>query len=354
MSLLEKLKKNSRLSGTDVLADSKIFSTKDSILTDIPAINIALSGELESGLSSGLLTLAGESKRFKSMYLLFLAGTYLKAYPESVFIFYDSEFGASLDYFASFGIDTNRVLHCPLKNIEDFKLDIINQLESLEKGTRVFIGLDSLGNLASKKEIDDALENKSVADMGRSKQIKSCFRMITPYLTLNNIPMVVVNHTYKTQTMYSTDVVSGGTGIYYSSQAIWIIGRQQDQEKGDDGKNTLNGYNFIINIEKSRFVKEKSKIAIQVSFNGGIEKYSGLLDLALEGGFIVKPKVGWYQVCDPVTKVPLQGSLREADTYTAAVWDPLLKSKEFKEFVKNKFKLAQVKMIQDDIIDDEV
>lgn len=141
-------------------------------------------------------------------------------------------------------------------------------------------------------------------------------------------------------------VASHNTGAYYSSQGIWIIGRQQD--KDDTG---LNGFNFVINIEKGRRVKEKSKIPITVNFKKGVDRYSGLLDIALEGGFIIKPKVGWYQVCDPVTKVPLPKSLREADTHTAEVWGPLLTSTEFKEFIKDKYKLAVVDMLQDETVD---
>jgi hypothetical protein len=84
--------------------------------------------------------------------------------------------------------------------------------------------------------------------------------------------MVVVNHTYKEIGMFPKDIVGGGTGSYYSADNIYILGRQQDK----DGTEIV-GYHFIINVEKSRYVKEKSKIPISVSFEGGIQKYSGLL-----------------------------------------------------------------------------
>ena len=54
-----------------------------------------------------------------------------------------------------------------------------------------------MGNLASKKEVEDAEAGKSVADMSRAKAFKSLFRMVTPHLTLKDIPLIVVNHTYK-------------------------------------------------------------------------------------------------------------------------------------------------------------
>ena len=108
--------------------------------------------------------------------------------------------------------------------------------------------------------------------------------MVTPYLTMKNIPLVAVNHTYKEIGLFPKDVVGGGTGIYYSADNIWIIGRQQDKQGTE-----IKGYHFVINVDKSRYVKEKSKIPISVSWEGGVQRFSGLLDVALAGGYVVKP-----------------------------------------------------------------
>ena len=178
--------------------------------------------------------------------------------------------------------------------------------------------VDSVGNLASKKEVEDALEGKSVADMTRAKQMKSLFRMITPHLTIKDIPAIVVNHTYKEIGLFPKDVVSGGTGIYYSADNIWIIGRQQDK-KGTE----IKGYHFVINIEKSRYVKEKSKIPISVTWEGGVSKFSGLLDVALAGGHVVKPSNGWYQGIHPETGEVITGKVREKDTVKEEFWNPI-------------------------------
>ena len=112
---------------------------------------------------------------------------------------------------------------------------------------KVIIVIDSIGNLASKKELEDALNEKSVADMSRAKALKGLFRMVTPYLTMKNVPLLAVNHTYQEIGLFPKSIVSGGTGIYYSADNIWIIGRQQ-QKQGTEVK----GYNFVINVEKSR------------------------------------------------------------------------------------------------------
>ena len=334
MSLINKLKKNSTIEHTAILSKSTLLKEKDVIPTSVPMVNVALSGKLDGGLTPGITVLAGPSKHFKTAFALLMASSYQQKYPEAVILFYDSEFGSPQAYFETFGIDMDRVLHTPITDVEELKHDIMAQFSQLEKGERVMIVIDSIGNLASKKEVEDAVEGKSVADMSRAKQLKSLFRMTTPHLTLKDIPMVVVNHTYKEIGMFPKDIVSGGTGIVYSADTIWIIGRQQEKTGTE-----ISGYNFIINIEKSRFVKEKSKIPITVSFEGGIQKYSGLMDIALEGSFVVKPSNGWYAKVDQETGEILEKQ-RFSDTQTRLFWEDILNSEKFQEYVRKKYEIS--------------
>lgn len=345
-SLMERLKKNSKIKETASLLESKFFESKEQIVTDVPAINIALSGSLDGGLQSGLTVVAGPSKHFKSSICLVMAAAYQKKYDDGVILFYDSEFGSPQSYFEAFGVDTNRVIHTPITDIEQLKFDIMSQLQELKKGDHVMILIDSIGNLASKKEVEDALNEKAVADMSRAKQLKSLFRMVTPHLTMKDLPMVAINHTYQTLEIYSKAQISGGTGILYSANDAWIISRSQEKDGTE-----LAGYTFTINIEKSRRVKEKSKIPLTVMFDGGITRYSGLLDLALEAGIVIKPSMGWFQKVDPQTGEVLDGKYRAKDTDTAEFWEPLLKSKEFNDAVRQKFLLvhdAQNEEVADD------
>jgi RecA/RadA recombinase len=335
MSLLDKLQKNSTIKDTEILRDSKFFNEKDLIQTNVPMINVALSGSLDGGLTPGLTMFAGPSKHFKTAFALMLAKSYLDKYKDAVVLFYDSEFGSPQSYFTSFGIDTARVLHTPITDIEQLKHDSMAQLTNIERGDRVIIIVDSIGNLASKKEVDDATEGKSVADMSRAKQIKSLFRMITPHLTIKDIPMVVVNHTYMEMGLFPKAIVGGGTGSYYSADNIFIIGRQQEKE----GTEVI-GYNFIINVEKSRYVKEKSKIPVEVTYEGGISKWSGLLDVALQGGFVTKPSNGWYSHAGSNEK------LRLKDTYTKEFWLPILAKKEFRDYVETIYKVDSANLAQ--------
>lgn len=303
--------------------------------TDVPMVNVALSGSIDGGITPGITVLAGPSKHFKTSFALLMASAYLQAKPESVVLFYDSEFGSPQTYFEQFGIDPERVLHTPITNIEELKFDLVAQLEELDRNDDVIVVIDSIGNLASKKELDDALNEKAVADMSRAKALKGLFRIITPYLAMKNIPLLAVNHTYKEIGLFPRDIVGGGTGIMYSSDNVWIIGRQQEKQ----GQEVV-GYNFIINVEKSRYVKEKSKIPIGVSWEGGVQKYSGLLEVALIGGYVDKPSNGWYQRVDLTTGEVIGSKLRLKDTMTADFWEPILETTDFPEFLKKTYKIG--------------
>lgn len=340
-ALLEKMKAAGSIKVT-TLAESTLFNDKDLVTTSIPIINVAFSGRLDGGIVSGLTVAAGPSKHYKSLLGLTCMHAYLTKYPEAVCLFYDSEFGISPEYLRDQGIDANRVIHIPVMHIEELKFDIVKRLEQIKREDKVFIMIDSLGNLASKKEIDDALDEKSVADMTRAKQGKSLFRMITPHLTTKDIPCFAIAHTYDTMEMFSKQIVSGGKGIYYSAQTIFIIGRSQEKEGTD-----VVGWNFTLNIEKSRFVKEKSKLVFQVKYDGGMNKFSGLLDLALESGHIIKTGHR-YQFVNPTTGEINEKKWKESEL-TEDHYQTLITDNKFKDFVKNKFMLTSKReMIEDE------
>ena len=349
MSILDKLKKGSTIKDSSILAKSQFFTEKDMIQTSVPMINVALAGNLDGGLTPGLTMFAGPSKHFKTAFALLMASAYMEKYKDAVVLFYDSEFGTPQSYFDTFNIDTNRVLHTPITDVEQLKHDIMVQLQQIDKGDKVIIILDSIGNLASKKEVEDSLEGKSVADMSRAKQMKSLFRMVTPHLTIKDIPMIVVNHTYKEIGLYPRDIVGGGTGSYYSADTIWILGRQQEKTGTE-----ITGYNFIINVEKSRFVREKSKIPVAVSFDGGIQKYSGLMDIALEGNFVNKPSNGWYAKVDQETG-EIGDKKRFDDTQTGEFWNDILASEKFKEYVRKRYEITYGSIMgKDPILEEEI
>lgn len=331
--LMEKMLKSGSVKHVTLLSDSKLFGKKDLIKTKIPALNVAFSGELDGGMIPGLTVIAGPSRHFKSNIGLIGVQAYLDKYKDAICLFYDSEFGITPEYLNANGVDPTRVLHIPIEHIEQLKFDIAKRLDDIERGDKVIIFVDSLGNLASKKEAEDALEGHGATDMSRAKAIKSLFRIITPHLTTKDIPCLVINHTYQEMGLFPKAIVSGGTGIMYSANTVFIIGRSQEKDGTD-----IVGYNFTINIEKSRYVKEKSKIPLNVTYENGVSQHSALLELALESNDIAKPSNGWYQLVDKETGELIGGKVRTKDVGT--LLDDVIKRESFHEFVKNKYKLG--------------
>jgi hypothetical protein len=173
--------------------------------------------------------------------------------------------------------------------------------------------------------------------------------MVTPHLNLKDIPMIVVNHTYMEIGMFPKAIVGGGTGSYYSADNIFIIGRQQEKE----GTEVI-GYNFIINVEKSRYVREKSKIPVCVKYEGGLSKWSGLLEMALESKHVVKPSNGWYSKVDSETGEVEAKKWRIKDTDSKEFWGSIVTNPTFQAWVKENYQVSHGELVRDEDIEREM
>lgn len=298
------------------------------IKSDIPMLNVALSGDVNKGLSYGVTVFAGPSKHFKTSYGLELMSAFQKQYKDGVCVYLDSEFG-SIDTLNNFDIDKERVLHVPVTNIEELKFNVISLLENIAEGEKVFLFVDSIGNLASKKELEDAQNEKSVADMTRAKQLKGFFRMITPLIKLKKVYTYFIAHTYDTQEMFSKKVVSGGTGITYSADTVIIVGKSQEKDGTE-----LSGFKFTLNIDKSRSIKEKSKIGIIATFDKGIQHYSGLDEIAVECGIVDKVK----RRSNMLVFKDMEIKEKDAGTHKE-FWDKVFAESDLAECISLKYKL---------------
>lgn len=338
--LMKRMKKASVIENAAQLSKSELFNLNNLIPLPVPMMNVAFSGKLDGGFNAGLHQIAGASGSFKTNLCLVLLKAYQDKYQDGIILFYDSEFGAS-NYFKSFGIDEDRVLHIPIMNLEEFTFDVMKKLEDVQMGDNLMIFVDSIGSLASKKEVEDALKESSAADMTRAKKSKGLTRMITPYLTKFNIPMLCINHIYSEIGLYPKDIVSGGTGWKYSSHSVFIMGKRQIKDGTD-----LQGFEFIMKADKSRYIKEKTAIPITVTFEGGISKWSGLMDVALATGHVTKPKNGWYTR----PKYDVDKNWRMAATNSEEFWQPLLDDDGFKKSVESMFSLTAKKSL---VVDSE-
>ena len=269
MSLLDKMLKSGNIKSASVLSKSSFFNVKEVIPTDLPILNIAFSGSLDGGLLPGLTVVAGASKSFKTMLSLYCMKAYLDKYKDSVAILYDSEFGITPDYIQSFDIDIDRVIHIPIENVEQLKFDIVQRLGEIEKKDKVFIMIDSIGNLASKKEVEDAENEKSVADMSRAKSLKSLFRIITPHLTTRQVPCLAINHIYQEIGMFPKNIVSGGCLV--AGTEIQTPDGLKSVEDFNVGEKvmTLSGEQIVTHVWNPDTLEEGEPECYEITFEDG-------------------------------------------------------------------------------------
>jgi hypothetical protein len=180
--------------------------------------------------------------------------------------------------------------------------------------------------------------------MSRAKQINSLCRIIAPHLVIKSLYMVAINHGYKEQGLFPKTIVGGGEKIFLISDNIWIIGRQQEKE-GDE----VVGHTFLIKNEKSRYSREKLVVPITVTHTGGLDRFSGLLELAEESGHVkqVSQRPKGYARVDLDTGEIRDEVVKLADTSTLAFWKDILEDPTFKEFIRTKFKVAYNQLIPD-------
>jgi hypothetical protein len=341
MALLDKLRKNTILK-PEILKNSKYFNNQKYIKTNIPLLNVALSGRIHGGLPRGIYQIAAPPKHFKTNFMIEIMKGFQKENEgkDAIVVLYDSELGSTPEYFEQAGIDTSKIDHRPIRSVEELKTDCANLMNDISEGDNVLICIDSLGMLRSDKETNDAIDNKQVSDMTRAKAIKSFFRIITGEAAIKQIPMIVVNHSYETQEMYSKEVASGGRGAQYAAQALHFISKAQEKEPEKitiDGKtktkDVLAGFKFTLRAALSRYVRENSTFPIYVTFADGISRYSGIFELAQEFGYITSEKQGWYSVKGDAPK-------RKSDIEDdEEIMESFLTDQEFCDKVEKKYAL---------------
>ena len=254
-------------------------------------LNALLSGSVYGGIPDNRVTaIAGEQATGKTFYAIGIAKNFLDTNPDGAVFYFDSEAAATGDLFKNRGLDADRVWHFPVDTIEEFRTQIIRILDNLlkckeEERKPLLIVLDSLGMLASSKELKDALADNQVRDMTKTQSIKSVFRIITSKLGKLKVPMIVTNHTYKTMNPYGEQSdMGGGSGLKYAASTIMYLSKSKEKDGTDVVGNIIK-----VKANKSRFTKENSQVATRLFFDArGLDKYYGLLELGEKYGVFTR------------------------------------------------------------------
>lgn len=254
------------------------------------AFNALLSGSLFDGLPDNKITcLAGESATGKTYFSLGIVAQFLAANPEGVVLYFDTEQAVTSDMFTERGVDPKRVAVFPVETVEEFRhqcLTIVDKVLATDESERkpMMIVLDSLGMLSTAKEMNDVAEGKNTRDMTRAQVIKGTFRVLTLKLGKAKIPMIMTNHTYDVVGAYvPTKELGGGSGLKYAASTIVTLSKKKDKQDDEVVGNLI-----TCKLYKSRLTKENKIVQVQLNFDSGLNRYYGLVDLALDYGIFKK------------------------------------------------------------------
>ena len=246
--------------------------------------NALLSGSIYGGLPSNKITaIAGESATGKTYFLMGMVKNFLDKNPESGVVYFESESAITKQMVIDRGIDPNRMVMIPVTTVQEFRTQALKVLDrymqqDVDVRRPMFLCLDSLGMLSTTKEVEDTSDGKETRDMTRAQVLKAAFRVLTLKLGKAKVPMVVTNHTYDVVgSMFPTKEMGGGSGLKYAASSIIYLSKKKEKDGTEIIGNIVHCKNH-----KSRLTKENKMVDVRLTYNKGLDKYYGLLELALK------------------------------------------------------------------------
>ena len=247
--------------------------------------NALLSGSINGGLPSNKITaIAGESATGKTFFVMGMVKNFLDSNPDAGVIYFESESAITKQMVIDRGIDPKRMVMFPVTTVQEFRTQAIKVLDKyLEQNEAdrkpIMLCLDSMGMLSTTKEIDDTADGKETRDMTRAQVLKA-FRVLTLKLGRAKVPMVVTNHTYDVVgSMFPTKEMGGGSGLKYAASTIIYLSKKKEK----DGTEVIGNIVHCKN-QKSRLTIENKMVDVRLTYEKGLDRYYGLLDLAVQYG----------------------------------------------------------------------
>tara|TARA_B100000073_G_scaffold227428_1_gene189727 strand:- start:327 stop:1340 length:1014 start_codon:yes stop_codon:yes gene_type:complete len=245
--------------------------------------NGLLSGSIYGGLPANKITaLAGESATGKTFFLMGMVKNFLDANPSSGVVYFESESAITKQMVIDRGIDPDRMVILPVTTVQEFRTQALKVLDrylqqDVDIRKPMFMCLDSLGMLSTTKEVEDTTDGKETRDMTRAQVLKAAFRVLTLKLGKAKVPMVVTNHTYDSMGLFSTKEMGGGSGLKYAASSIVFLSKKKEK----DGTEVIGNIVHCKN-HKSRLTMENKMVDVRLTYDKGLDKYYGLLDLAIK------------------------------------------------------------------------
>ena len=249
--------------------------------------NALLSGSIYDGLPDNKITaLAGESATGKTFFALGMCKQFLEDNADAAVIYFESESATSKKMIEERGIDSSRIMMVPVTTVQEFRTQAIRILDQyMEDKTdmKMLFVLDSLGMLSTTKEIEDTTAGAETRDMTRAQLVKGAFRVLTLKLAKAGVALIVTNHTYDQMGLFAKRVMGGGSGLKYAASSILFLSRKKEKEGTEVIGNIVHCKN-----EKSRLTVENRVVDVMLTYKKGLDRYYGLLDLAIKYGIFKK------------------------------------------------------------------
>ena len=252
--------------------------------------NALLSGSIYGGLPSNKITaLAGESATGKTYFAMGIVKTFLDTNPDAGVIYFESESAITKELIVNRGIDADRMVIFPVSTVQEFRHSVLKILDSYltqNEADRkpLFLCLDSLGMLSTTKEMEDTAEGKETRDMTRAQVLKAAFRVMTLKLGRAKVPMLVTNHTYDVVgSMFPQKEMGGGSGLKYAASTIVYLSKKKEKDGTEVIGNIIHCKNH-----KSRLTVENKMVDVKLTYDKGLDRYYGLLELAEKHGVFKK------------------------------------------------------------------
>ncbi len=251
--------------------------------------NSLLSGSIYGGLPANKITaIAGESATGKTYFLMGIVKNFLDSNPNAGVIYFESESAITRNMVVDRGIDPKRMVIFPVTTVQEFRTQALKVLDGYmaqpESDRKpMFLCLDSLGMLSTTKEVEDTTDGKETRDMTRAQVLKAAFRVLTLKLGRAKVPMVVTNHTYESMGLFSTKEMGGGSGLKYAASSIIYLSKKKEKDGTEVIGNIIHCKNH-----KSRLTKENKMVDVRLTYDRGLDRYYGLLELAEKYGVFKK------------------------------------------------------------------
>jgi len=246
--------------------------------------NALLGGSIHRGLPSNKITaLAGESATGKTFFVLGLCKHFLDKNPDAGVIFFESESAITKEIIEDRDIDSSRMVVMPVTTVQEFRhqaITVLDKYNSQDPSDRkpLLLLLDSLGMLSTTKEMEDTADGKETRDMTRAQIVKAAFRVLTLKLGKAKVPLIITNHTYDVVgSMFPKKEMGGGSGLKYAASSIVYLSRRKEKDGTEIIGNIIHCKNY-----KSRLSRENALVDVRLTYDKGLDRYYGLLDLALK------------------------------------------------------------------------